>query len=221
MIKSLWSLRIKFRIRTKYDRFLTYFVLQTTFSYGSSSWSNKTTYYDNSYGRDGGLDNRQYKGSAYWKTSFKEICVGMKYNGTLRAFSISYPASSLYDLIADGTYRPTHLGRNKWKSLISGSSLQLNCNREGFNVYHSNTRARLGIVSNQENDCETPDSLIGLGIYRGGTGNVAGNVASSHYSPDNGGKNLKVMGYILVRWNIRFIPEIWFNHPHISTRIRA
>ena len=123
----------------------------------------------------------------------------MKYNGYLRAFSFPYPASSLYSLIADGKYRQTHLGRDKWKSLISGSSLQSNCNREGFNVYHSDhARVRLGIFSNQENDCHTPDSFIGLGTYRhGNVENTAGNVAT--HSPDNGDKNLKVMGYILVR----------------------
>ena len=154
--------------------------------------------YDYSYGRDGGLDNRQFKGSTYWRTSFKEICVAMKYNGNLRAFSFSYPASSLYGLIADGRYRQTHLGRDKWKSLISGSSLQRNCNREGFNVYDSSIRVRIGVFSNQQNDCNSPNSFIGLGTYDGGKKNTAGNYAYE-YSPDNGNTNLKVMGYILVR----------------------
>ena len=155
--------------------------------------------YDYSRWRDGGLDDLQYKGESYWRTSFKEICVGMKYNGNLRAFSLSYPASSLYDLIADGRYRPTHLGRNKWKSLISGSSLQRNCNREGFNVYHSHAKARLGIIANDEKDCNTPNSFIGLGAYHVTEQyNSAGNIASC-CSPDKGNKNLKVMGYILVR----------------------
>ena len=75
----------------------------------SSYWTSKNTYFDNSYGRDGGLDHRQFKGSTYWRTSFKEICVGMKYNGNLKAFSFSCPASSL--LIADGRHRQTYLGR--------------------------------------------------------------------------------------------------------------
>ena len=176
-----------------------FLLLQSTFRYDSSHWTSTSTYNDYSYGRDGGLDNRQFKGSTYWKTSFKEICVGMKYNSNLRAFSFSYPALSLYDLIADGKYRQTKLGRNKWKSLISGSSLQRNCNREGFNVYFStDKRVRLGIFSNQENDCNSPDSFIGLGTYRwGNRKNCAGNFAT--FSPDNGDKNLKVMGYILVR----------------------
>ena len=175
-----------------------YLFLQSTFRYDSSYWTSTNTLYDYSYGLNGGLDNRQFKGSTYWRTSFQEICVGMKYNGYLRAFSFSYPASSLYSLTADGRYRQTHLGRDKWKSLISGSSLQRNCNREGFNVYHEFAKARLGIIANEGKDCDTPDSFIGLGTYRhGNIKNTAGNVAS-HF-PDNGDKNLKVMGYILVR----------------------
>ena len=173
-------------------------MLQNTFRYDSSYWTSKSTFQDHWYGRDGGFDNRQYKGSTYWRTSFKEICVAMKYNGNLRAFSFSDPASSLYDLIADGRYRPTHLGRSKWKSLISGSSLQRNCNREGFNLYNSYTRVRLGIFSNEQNHCNSPDSFIGLGAYNWvHRHNAAGNAAA--HSTDNGDKNLKVMGYILVR----------------------
>ena len=165
--------------------------MQSTFRYDSSYWTSTSSYGDYSYYRDGGLDNREFKGSTYWRTSFKEICIGMKYNGYLRAFSFSYPASSLYSLIADGNYRQTHLGRNKWKSLIAGSSLQPNCNREGFNAYNYYARARLGLTTNNENDCNTPDTFIGLGAYsHQNVGNAAGNV---------GDKNLEVMGYILVR----------------------
>ena len=176
--------------------------MQSAFRYDSSYWTSTSTYYDYSYGRDGGLDNRQFKGSTYWRTSFKEICVGMKYNGNLRAFSFSYPASSLHSLIADGKYRQTHLGRYKWKSLIYGSSLQRNCNKEGFNTYHETVRARLGLIANEQNDCYSPNTLIGLGTHRvsharNAGGNSAGNFAT--YSPDNGDKDLKVMGYILVR----------------------
>ena len=159
---------------------------------------------------NGGLDNRQFKGSSYWKSSFSEICVAMKYDGQLRAFSFSYPASSLYDLIADGNHRQTHIGKSKWKQLIHGSSLQSHCNREGFNVYlgkSRHARVRIGYITNQENNCLSPDSYVGYG-GEGGTYphswcsytaslNTAGNLALC--SSDNGNKNAKAMGYILVR----------------------
>ena len=175
--------------------------MQNTFKYDSSHWTENTTYNDSSHGRDGGLDNQEFKGSTYWRTSFTEICVGMKHNDILKAFSFSHSASSLYSLIADGEYRQTNLGRNKWKWLISGSSLQYNCNEEGFNVYSGsarNSRVRLGLIANNQNDCKSPNSFIGLGTDCYCGENAAGN-AASHHSPDNGEKNLKVMGYILVR----------------------
>ena len=133
----------------------------------------------------------------------------MKHNGVLKAFSFSYPASSLYSLIADGNYRPTNLGRNTWKGLISGSSLQHNCNKEGFNARiapsseYGWSSARIGIIANNENDCDTPDSYVGLGTYSYNLcynkypRNAAGNLA--HCTPDNGVKNIKAMGYVLVR----------------------
>ncbi|CAB4029450.1 Hypothetical predicted protein, partial [Paramuricea clavata] len=181
----------------------------STFNYSSFYWTNKNFYNDYAYGRNGGLDNREYKGSTYWRTAFKEICVGMKYGGNFRAFSFSYPASSLYDLIADGNYRQTRVGRSQWKSLISGSSLQRNCNQQGFNTQVGSllTRVRLGFVANQENDCKTPDSYVGLGAggsYRKQwcgfphtSANVAGNLARCN--ADNGNKNVRAMAYILVR----------------------
>jgi hypothetical protein len=142
----------------------------------------------------------------------------MKYGGRLRAFSFSYPASSLYDLIADGNYRQIHVGRSQWKSFISGSSLQRHCNREGFNVRSDSTlsyfkvtvKVRLGIIANQQNHCGSPDSYVGLGAEGGmnypstwcqlqpdKSVNSAGNLAQCF--PDNGNKNTKAMAYILVR----------------------
>ena len=54
--------------------------------------------------------------------------------------TFDYTANSLYYVIADGKFRPTIAARDKWKVLISGSSLQYNCNREEFNVLHNRVR---------------------------------------------------------------------------------
>jgi len=91
----------------------------------------------------------------------------------------------------DGKLKPTKLGRQKWKSLIPNSSLQLNCNQEGFNTL----ACRIGITNNQENNCATPDSWLGFGMHNGG----AGNFANGTWSPDNGGKDIKSFGVIFAR----------------------
>ena len=115
---------------------------------------------------------------------------------------INKQAHSLYSLIADGKYRATSLGRNTWKSLVgSQASLQYNCNKEGFNAVSGDypfSRARIGILGNNENDCSKCDSRVGFGT--GGhfdNTNTCGNEAT--YSPDNGNKHIKAMGYILVQ----------------------
>ena len=125
----------------------------------------------------------------------------MRDGSTTRFAVIHQSANSLYALIADGGYRAVSLGRNKWKSLIGPqASLQANCNKEGFNVMvrSSNSKARIGIIANNENDCSSCDSRIGYGT--GGTGddsNTCGNEA--RFLSDNGDKHIKAMGYILVQ----------------------
>ena len=119
-----------------------------------------------------------------------------------RFLVLNMTASSLYALIADGKHRPTSQGRQEWKTLIgSQASLQLNCNREGFNVMSDNpafSKARIGYMCNQENECITGDSRIGFGT--GGhqrDSDTCGNEAT--HSADNGDKHIRAMGYILVQ----------------------
>ena len=126
----------------------------------------------------------------------------MRNGHTTRFLVIRRSANSLYALIADGRYRTLSLGRNKWKSLIGPqASLQRNCNREGFNVpgHSSLSKARIGIIANDGmDDCLTCDSRIGFGT--GGhpdDSNTCGNEAK--YSPDNGERHIKAIGYILVQ----------------------
>ena len=126
----------------------------------------------------------------------------MKISGQLRFIVINKQANSLYSLIADGTYRATSLGRNEWKKLIGAEgSLQLGCNKEGFNAVGTvmdGSKARIGYIANQVKHCYSCDSRIGFGT--GGypnNSNTCGNVAAD--SPDNGNRNIKAMGYILVQ----------------------
>ena len=127
----------------------------------------------------------------------------MKTGHQIKFIAINKQANSLYSLIADGKYRATSLGRNAWKTLIgSQASLQYNCNKDEFNVvvgtcsYYS--KARIGVISNNQNDCSSCDSGIGFGT--GGLpddSSTCGNEAQ--YSTDNGDKKIKAMGDILVQ----------------------
>ena len=102
---------------------------------------------------------------------------------------------------SDGKYHATSLGRYSWRRLIgSDAFLQRNCNREGFNARTSvgYSKARIGIIANNENDCSSCNSRIGFGT--GGSNddsNTCGNEAIA--AADNGDKHIKAMGYILVQ----------------------
>ena len=177
------------------------FLSQQTFNYGSTLWSNKETY--NLEGGKTGFDSQETKLPSYWNTSFSKICLGMKIGQQIKFIVINKQANSLHSLIADGQYRNTSLGRDKWKSLIdSNASLQKNCNKEGFNAVCSNlgySKARIGIISNDEDACTSCGSRIGFGT--GGypdKSSSCGNEASTSV-PDNGEKHIKTMGYILVQ----------------------
>ena len=115
---------------------------------------------------------------------------------------IDKQAASLHSLIADDEYRATSLGRKAWKDLLgTGASLQDNCNREGFNAKADQddfSKARIGITSNNEDDCNSNDSRIGFGTSgypddKQSCGNIARNGA------DNRDRTIPAMGYILVQ----------------------
>ena len=157
-----------------------------------------------------GFDTHETKLPTYWNTPFNKICLGMKIGQLFKSVVINHPARSLYSLIADNKYRATSLGRNTWKKLIgSRASLQPNCNKEGFNAIDtiSNecqsgrlqcSKARIGILGNDQNNCDRPDSRIGFGT--GGfpdDSNTCGN--EGQHGGDNGDQHIKAMGYILVQ----------------------
>jgi len=80
----------------------------------------------------------------------------------------------------------------------SQGSLQRNCNREGINVQTPKASARIGIVANNQNDCQTCASWIAFGGMADQTGQSAcGNFATT--MPDNGDRQDALFGYVMVR----------------------
>ena len=166
-------------------------------------WTNKQSF--NVDGGKTGFDAAETKLPSYWNTSFSKICLGMNISQEIRFAVIDRQADSLHSLIADGQYRNTALGRDTWKALIGSlGSLQTNCNKEGFNALtggpDTQVQTRIGIISNDYDHCRNRDSRIGFGA--GGDpddSNASGNVAKGNFIPDNGGKNIKGIGYILVQ----------------------
>ena len=181
------------------------FVFQRTFDYKSHFWTSKNEY--NLAGGKTGFDTQETKLPSYWETNFSKICLGMRIGNQTNFITINRQASSLYSLIADGIYRATPLGRNYWKTLIgSQASLQLNCNREGFNAAcgrrngtRDKVRVRIGILGNNQNDCRTVDSRIGFGMQGVPWPNEINTCGNAALEGDNGRQRIKTFGYILVQ----------------------
>ena len=127
----------------------------------------------------------------------------MKIGQQIKFIVINRNASSLYSLIADGQYRNTSLGRDTWKSVVGpGSSLQLHCNKEGFNSQckrHKKAKARIGIVANNGKKCGSCDSRIGFGT----AGNPVNSVTCGNYhaadKAGNGEVQIRAIGYVMVQ----------------------
>ncbi len=128
----------------------------------------------------------------------------MTVNDEIKWMMLNYNASSLYSVVADGEYQETTAGRRAWKSLIVGSSLQRNCNKEGFNIFYSSeNEIRLGYLANNQRGCRQSDSCIGFGIfykacYSRTISITCGNIALCAGN-DNGTKITPAFGYILVQ----------------------
>ena len=82
--------------------------------------------------------------------------------------------------------------RARWLNLVPGGGLQSNCNKEGFNSVVSaltTAKVRIGILGNEQNDCNSPDTVIGIGIGGGSyisslgirTGSTQNSVAGKGY----------------------------------------
>jgi hypothetical protein len=120
------------------------------------------------------------KFAAFSNVAFTEVLIGMEQpiaaSGplTLRTLKITKPVASvgtsLRALLAGANDQLVSATRANWLTLLPSASLQPECNKGGFNVIGSDptrindhARMRIGFIANQETDCDTPDSRLGVG----------------------------------------------------------
>ena len=159
------------------------------------------------------MTEKQTKLASYWNTPFDKICLGMKVNNVTKWIMIDHQASSLFNVIADEDFKNTSVGRGEWLSLMDGSCLQENCNKEGFNLESAGVagyndggyiRVRIGIIANNVANCNGCDTCIGFGTSAYGCNNenirakktTCGNIAMCNYFNN---KNNPAFGYIFVQ----------------------
>ena len=130
----------------------------------------------------------------------------MKVNFVTKWIVINDQASSLFNVIAGGVFENKSVGKEKWLSLMNGSLLEEYCNKEGFNINVTgysvaHLKVRIGIIANNENECNSCDSCIGFGTsVRGCDGDTrkttCGNIAICNKLNN---KNTTAFGYIFVQ----------------------
>lgn len=151
------------------------------------------------------LDRVEAKLETFNAVPFTELRVGLESpvgSNTIMWLVLPVAASRLRDLFAAPTATPTAVGRDAWKSLLGTSaSLQPNCNLEGINISASAQRMRVGILANNELDCASPDSRLGIGgvplAQCAGDTETTGNTAC--FGGDNGDVSIAAFGWIEVR----------------------
>jgi hypothetical protein len=171
---------------------------QTTFGYDQALWTDASTF------GSAAFDATEAKLQSFSDLAFTNMRIALVTGGVTNTAVIPQVATSLKDLFS-GPYVMTAVTRAGWKNLVPGSSLQANCNNEGFNsltVADSNwSRVRIGILGNEQNDCTSPDSWIGIGAVgapcNGGNLTSVGNVAGC--GADNGDVVIQSFGYVFVR----------------------
>jgi cysteine-rich repeat protein len=140
--------------------------LRSDFTYDSVLWSDVGLHQID----ETNMNETEHKNAAYGRLAFTQVRVGMKKGNTLNWLSFNHTATSLLSVIGDGDLHSiSGLDRDDWLGLIDGSVLQENCNQIGFNLSIGGTKARIGILANEDNHCGSPDSVIGLGIGRSGS----------------------------------------------------
>ena len=150
---------------------------------------------------NGTLDTAAAVLPSAWALPITAVRIGMRDEGVWRWLTLPVEANSLQTLFTAGNMVATTAGMPNWEALFADASLQAHCQLEGFNVITNSTSLRIGIQGNNENDCATVDSWIGLGAKSNVCGMTdkptAGDMAC--YGGDNGDRATTVFGAVLVR----------------------
>jgi hypothetical protein len=146
----------------------------TTWRFGAALWTDTSLLADES--TDESLVEAKLR--SFLDVPFSEIRVVFRAGSPAeeRARVLPIAAPSLRELFAADAYVPTSLGRASWLGVMPGARLQSNCNREGANVRPApadnpnRAAVRLGILGNNESDCTSPNSFVGVGARYEGSG---------------------------------------------------
>ncbi len=169
------------------------------FAYAGKNWAAKPTAAVANPGPEAG----EALIATYWSVPVTQVRVVMLRNGLRREVVLNAKGASLHALLQSKTTTATNLGLPGWKQLLNDASLQKSCHTEGLNAAATNGAGyvRIGIIGNQENQCGSPDSWLGVGgidgICGGKKGVFSGNIAC--YGADLGNRTVAAPTWVYVR----------------------
>ncbi|MGH7285239.1 MAG: fibrinogen-like YCDxxxxGGGW domain-containing protein, partial [Polyangiaceae bacterium] len=144
------------------------------FDYDSAVWTTTTTsdplYAFNTDSSD--LSRQSAKLASFNSVPFDQVRLVMSDDGLTRGLSLSVGTSQTsLQAMFSGAEIDLSINRTRaqWAGLLATPRLEASCNRAGVNVASDDptnlalSRSRLGILGNNEGDCSTPDSYLGLG----------------------------------------------------------
>ena len=82
---------------------ILFFIMQSTFRYGSSHWTTSTVYNDVFALREG-LHGQEAKFQGFNTMPFVKVCIGMKVGTTMNFLTLTHSSTSLLNYMKDGTY---------------------------------------------------------------------------------------------------------------------
>ncbi|HVY49189.1 MAG TPA: fibrinogen-like YCDxxxxGGGW domain-containing protein, partial [Minicystis sp.] len=167
---------------------------QTTFAYDGGHWT------------DRGVINPTHvlpapdvdaKLASYFLVPVSRIRVGMIDQSTTSWVSmpVTAPASSLFAIVTSPMPPTTQATGATWEALLVSGSLDTTCQLQGFSIGPGNgLRLRIGVLGDDNGDCHSPGSFIGLGASAGPT---SGNVAPA--MADHGARMTATFAFVMVK----------------------
>jgi hypothetical protein len=144
-------------------------------------------------------ENARHAG--YASLAVQQVRVGMVVGGVTRTLVIDAAGPNLWSML-NGKPIVTKADLLQWEALLPKGSLQAHCHAQGLAVNSANgAKVRIGILGNNEQDCGSVDSWLGLGATAVVCGQksvpTAGNVAC--WNPDHGYANTAAVAWVMVR----------------------
>jgi len=130
----------------------------STFAYNSNYWITNNTLNEWFFT----YDTNEFKSSLFNTQGFSEINLELDTWSFKNNLVIHKSWNSLLDIF-NWWYKTIDIKKNNWLDLVLWSSLQPNCNNIGFNL-PGYSKARIWISANNENDCNSNDSVLWIGL---------------------------------------------------------